>query len=138
MTLSRYAAKNISELIEKVTKAAADAEKEASEDCIHDLRVAIRRLSEMLRVFEDVCPDGTAAKVRKDLREAMRLAGTIRNHDIARDLATKAKAEVNASFDEERAEAVRELIAALSKWKSGMIFKRWRTQLRAKKTGQRT
>jgi len=138
MTLSEYAAKTIGELIEKVASQAAEVGKDASEHRIHDLRVAIRRLSETLRVFEDVCLEESAVAVRKDLREAMQLAGSIRNHDIAIDLAGKAKVKLNDSFEAERAQVVRDLCEVLAQWNSGRIFKTWRTQLHAQKARQRT
>ena len=131
MTLCKYAAKNIGELIGKVEEESGVAARDASADRVHDLRVSIRRLSETLRVFEDVVPDDAAADVRKDLREAMHLAGTIRNHDIAIDLASKAKVEVGGRFEEERARAVRALGEVLSKWNRAGIFETWRVQLHA-------
>jgi CHAD domain-containing protein len=131
MTLFEYAARNIAALITKVSEESSKAAQDASEDCIHDLRVSIRRLAETLRVFEDVLPDDSAAAVRKDLRVAMRLAGAIRNHDIALDLARKAKVEVGASFHEERAAAVRGLCEVLSKWNGDGVFDVWRAELHA-------
>ena len=131
MTLFEYAAKNIGELIGNVAEESSKAAQDASEDCIHDLRVSIRRLAETLRVFEDVLPDDAADAVRKDLREAMQLAGTIRNHDIALDLARKAKVEVGAAFDDERRTAASALHKVLSKWNSDAIFDDWRADLHA-------
>lgn len=131
MTLFEYAAGTISVLIGKVAEESSKAAEDASEDCIHDLRVSIRRLSETLRVFEDVLPDESAATVRKDLREAMQMAGAIRNHDIAFDLAKKAKVEVDASFDAERASAVRGLCRVLGKWNKDGVFDVWRAELHA-------
>jgi CHAD domain-containing protein len=131
MTLFEYAAGNIGGLIDKVVYESSRAAEDASEDCIHDLRVSIRRLAETLRVFEDVLPDDSAAAVRKDLREAMKLAGTIRNHDIALDLAKKARVEVGATFGEERAIAVRGLCGVLTKWNGDGVFDVWRAELHA-------
>jgi CHAD domain-containing protein len=137
MTLAEYAVQTIVELMDKVQKESVAAAKDASEERIHDLRVSIRRLSETLRVFEDVCPDDSAAAIRKDLKQAMRLAGRIRNHDVAAELAKKSKVTVSASSDEERAQAVRELGEVLTKWNKGVIYKIWRTELHAKKAGKR-
>jgi CHAD domain-containing protein len=131
VTLFEYAAKNIAELIGKVAEESGKAAQDASEDCIHDLRVSIRRLAETLRVFEDVLPDDSADAVRKDLREAMQLAGTIRNHDIALDLASRAKVEAGASFEEERVSAARGLREVLSKWNDEGVFEEWRAELHA-------
>lgn len=131
MTLFEYAAGNIAGLIGKVAEESSKVAQNASEDCIHDLRVSIRRLAETLRVFEDVLPDDSSATVRKDLREAMQMAGTIRNHDIALDLARKAKVDVGESFHRDRATAVLGLCKVLSKWNSESIFDVWRAELHA-------
>jgi CHAD domain-containing protein len=131
VTLFEYAARNIGGLIGKVAEESSKAAEDASEDSIHDLRVSIRRLSETLRVFEDVLPDDSAADIRKALRQAMHPAGTIRNHDIAGDLARKAKVEVGASFQKDRATAVQELCDVLGKWNRDGIFDVWKAELHA-------
>jgi CHAD domain-containing protein len=137
LTLVEYAQATIGALIDQVAEQSLQAARDASEEPIHDLRVAIRRLSETLRVFEDVCPGGAAADVRKDLKQAMRLAGVIRNHDIALELANKAKVSLHASFEQDRAHAVSSLGEVLVKWNQVTIFEIWRTQLSAQKIGRR-
>jgi CHAD domain-containing protein len=60
------------------------------EDSVHDLRVAIRRLRECLRMFRDVYPAGPRKRIRKELRKLMKAAELVRSADIALDLMKKA------------------------------------------------
>src|ERR1700686_5686988 len=52
-------------------------------DTIHDLRVAIRRFTQTLRVFRDSFERTHVKKMRRPLRTLMYLCGDIRNCDIA-------------------------------------------------------
>lgn len=62
----------------------------ADELTVHDLRTGIRRLSECLRAFDALFPQGEAARVRRRLRKVMVLAAEVRNRDIAGNLFVKA------------------------------------------------
>src|SRR5579863_5033606 len=50
---------------------------------IHDLRVAIRRLSRGLRVFAPLLQGRSWKRIRAELRHGMQLAGAVRDRDIA-------------------------------------------------------
>src|SRR5277367_6878075 len=91
MTLVEHVHREIAILVDSVAAQTARAAEDQSEEAIHDLRVAIRRLTENLRVFEDVFPRSAASMTRRDLRPVMKLAGAVRNHDIAKQLAGKAE-----------------------------------------------
>lgn len=103
------------------------------EDAIHDVRVAIRRLSTALALFGFAFADKGRRRVRRELRDLRRLAGEARDRDIASRLA---KAEgfrkshpIAKRWRKERERAAKTLIAALRKVQSDSAADRWRKQL---------
>ena len=129
MTLAEYTRTSIRALIDSTSRQARHAERDNSGDAIHDLRVAIRRLSENLRVFEDLFPRGAAKQVRKELRQAMKLAGAARNHDIAAELMRMAQLPLEPGLAGKREQATAELAIVLHAWNSGRIARAWRERL---------
>ncbi len=129
MNLSEYVRQHVTDLIEAVEQQSRLAATDSSEHGVHDLRVSIRRLSENLRVFEDLFPRGAAKTVRKNLRVAMHMAGEARNHDIARKLMDKARVSVPADFAKGREHAGGTLSQVLNNWNSGGAFRAWKEQL---------
>ncbi len=129
MTLSDYVKQHISGLIDKVAEQGRLAETDTTGDGVHDLRVAIRRLAENLRVFEDLFPRGAAKKVRKELRAAMRLAGDARNHDIAAELMRRAKVPAKPDVAAGRARAAVKLAKVLRAWNRDAAERAWREGL---------
>jgi CHAD domain-containing protein len=61
--------------------------KNGSEEAIHNLRVASRRILETLRVFDGAIDADVASPVRRALKRWMRLSGSVRDLDIAIALA---------------------------------------------------
>src|SRR5262245_18030487 len=53
------------------------------EDAIHDLRVAIRRFTQCLRIFAQFFGDARVRKIRHGLKQVMDRCGAVRNCDIA-------------------------------------------------------
>jgi len=101
-------------------------------DSIHDLRVAIRRLSQCLRVFAQFFPGGSANKVRKQLRGLMRIAGEVRDRDIAAGLLAAAgvpRAAVVTRLEAERRAAVHDLMLEIRRWQSQGFSRKWRSRL---------
>jgi CHAD domain-containing protein len=131
MTLAEYVQSQVTALIQQVRQECDRAALETSDEAIHDLRVAIRRLSENLRVFKDLFPKGAAKAVRRDLKAAMKLAGETRNHDIARELMTKARVPVTTELKKGREQAAGELAKVLNQWNQDTRSHRWQAQLRA-------
>ena len=64
----------------------AEADASSAPERIHQLRTAIRRLREVLRVFSDFYKGHKIEVLRKELRDLMHLAAEIRNRDITLDL----------------------------------------------------
>jgi CHAD domain-containing protein len=55
-------------------------------DAVHDLRVAIRRFSQGLRIFQDALPKASAKSVRRQIRDIRNEAGTLRDTDVMIEL----------------------------------------------------
>ena len=90
-------------------------------DAIHDLRVAIRRLSRCLRVFAQFYPGRSWKPVRRRLADLMDACGSVRDRDIAIELLEKAGVPAASALvrqlDAERRAADEELRRELRRWK---------------------
>jgi CHAD domain-containing protein len=102
-------------------------------DSIHDLRVAIRRLSRCLRVFAAFFPGDSWKKIRRQLSELMEAAGRVRDRDIALQLLAEAGIPAHAAIATrlaaERRKASRELLLEIRRWKGRSFSKKWRSRL---------
>lgn len=104
-------------------------------DSIHDLRVAIRRLSRCLRVFSAFYPARSWKKIRSRLAEMMQAAGRVRDRDIALELLAEAgmgrRSAIMIRLEAERRKATRDLRLYLRRWRSRNSFHKWRSRLEA-------
>lgn len=122
-------------LISGVSIEAQRVAHQASEDAVHDLRVAIRRLNVALRIAVHPESQDDARKLRKRLRKARLAAGDVRDRDIA--LATLREAGIDdadplsAQLAQQRHDAALVLQDAagplaregfISKWRSRIAF----------------
>ncbi|MCX6628553.1 MAG: CHAD domain-containing protein [Candidatus Solibacter sp.] len=102
-------------------------------DAIHDLRVAIRRLSRCLRLFARFYPAHSWKKVRRRLASLMDVCGTVRDRDIAIELLRKARvppvSPLLRQLYQERLAARLELRRQLLRWKQRAFSRRWRLRL---------
>jgi CHAD domain-containing protein len=102
-------------------------------ESVHDLRVAIRRLSRCLRAFSQFYPDGYWKRIRNRLRQLMDFAGAVRDHDIALEQMAAAGVPADdkavAHLQTERRRALHELALELHRWKSRDFSKKWRRRL---------
>src|SRR5438067_786843 len=109
------------------------AAKNADDEAIHDLRVAIRRLSRCLQLFSQFYPARSSKKVRRRLSDLMDAAGEVRDCDIAAKLLEQTgvarEAPVFRRLGTDRRAAVKELVRELRQRKQGSFSKKWRTQL---------
>jgi CHAD domain-containing protein len=100
---------------------------------IHDLRVAIRRLSRCLGVFAQFYPARSWKPVRRRLAELMDACGSVRDRDIAIGLLQQAGVPAASpllrQLDVERRAAVRELQLELQRWKARGFSREWRVRL---------
>lgn len=116
-------------LASQVTRAA----RAGDADAIHDLRVAIRRLSRCLRVFAQFYPGHSWKHIRRRLSDLTKACGGVRDRDIAIGLLGKAGVPATSplvrQLDAERRAAGRELQRQLLRWKQRGFSRRWRVRL---------
>ena len=102
-------------------------------ESIHDLRVAIRRLSRCLRVFPQFYPDRYWKHIRVSLSSLMEAAGEVRDRDIAIELLTAAgvpqRSAIVSRLKSERGEASRQLLVEIRRWKRRDLSRKWRARL---------
>lgn len=114
MTLKDYIAHRLEERFKNYRERLAVASESRSEDAIHDLRVASRRILEAFGVLEGALDEKEVRPVRKGLRRWMRRSGSVRDLDVVIQLSEDAPADNDAAghFAEQlrerrRAEAAR-------------------------------
>jgi hypothetical protein len=86
LTLREYARETLRTRLGRVAFEFRHARHSLNEERIHDMRVAIRRLTAAMRIFADAVPKAEAKRVRRDLKEIMEPAGVVRELDVAREL----------------------------------------------------
>jgi len=110
------AAATCERLFDEVTFRIDAALKSRGPDEVHDLRVAIRRLSQALRHFEFCFSAHSASKIRTRLKKMMHLAGEVRNLDVAMDYLHHWHVRDQDQLEEHRTLAAASLVSALNKW----------------------
>jgi CHAD domain-containing protein len=75
------------------------ADRPGDAENIHNLRVAIRRFTQALRVFRDLLDRSYVRKMRRVLHKIMELCGNIRDCDIARETIDTAGAPVSDALE---------------------------------------
>jgi CHAD domain-containing protein len=102
-------------------------------ESIHDLRVAIRRFTQVLRVFDGLF--NHPRKMRHALRGVMDLCGEARNCDIAPGVLTDAGVPPDSGLEKRlkrrRARAGRDLAKLLDRWRVHSHMRLWQEWLRA-------
>jgi CHAD domain-containing protein len=100
---------------------------------VHDLRVAIRRFSQALRIFPDVFGRGPTKKIRRKLKKAMSTLGSVRNLDISLEVLQTAKANPSPGLLEDiqhrKRSAQKDLAVELRSWRKGDVLAGWKTML---------
>lgn len=131
--MKSYVNRQTSTLLRRLSTQIREAEKLGTPDSVHDLRTGIRRLSECLQTFEAFFPDGEAGRLRRELKKLMRLAGDVRNRDVADKLFSKSgepqgeKLKAKLESDHKKAKAA--LAAKLKKWADDDFPRRCRSEL---------
>jgi CHAD domain-containing protein len=102
-------------------------------EAVHDLRVAIRRFAQCLRLFEPYFPEGEARKIRHKLKRIMTAAAAVRDRDIAADLLQAAgipkQAAVMAAIQQQRQQSVHELMDIIRRARHNSFSRQWRLKL---------
>ena len=84
--MKKYALQQARRLLNRLHVQIGRAAEQGDPDAIHDLRVAIRRFNQCLRVFAQFFPTRKARKIRGRLKGIMDLAAEVRDRDIALEL----------------------------------------------------
>lgn len=133
MTLEEFVRQQVSQLIDRLEFEIRRAATEHGADAIHDLRVAIRRLTQALRAFRSLFGKQPVRQVRSRLREVMDIAAEIRSRDIALELFQAADIPSNCPAGEmlrkERDKQARKLRAKLRLWRREEVWRQWRQLL---------
>jgi CHAD domain-containing protein len=120
-------------LLRRLAVQADRAAASAEEAAIHDLRVAIRRLSRCLRVFAAFYPGRSWKDLRRRLRSLMEACAAVRDRDIAIALLTESGVAPGSPLltrlHAERHGAQSGLRRKLRSWKDGAIYQRWQARL---------
>lgn len=131
--MKEYAQARIAALIAKLVSQAKRAAENADEEAVHDLRVAIRRLSRALREFAQFFPGKSWKQIRRELSALMDCAADVRDRDIAAKLLEKAGVESNArviaTLGKRRNTAAEALQQALREWGKRNAARQWKGAL---------
>jgi len=103
-------------------------------DTVHDLRVAIRRFTQVLVVWKPCFAPKKTKAIRRRLKSIMAVAGEVRNCDIAAKLLSKldrAAAGLAPRFLTRRRVAERMLVRSLKRSTARSLPAEWRTELAA-------
>ena len=124
-----YARQQTALLIRRFAAALDRAAREADADSIHDVRVAMRRLSRCLRVFAPFYPDGSWKKIRRRISTLLAAAGAVRDCDIAIELAGRAgvarRSAMVTQLTAQRRKAGHDLLLEIRRWKSRDLPDKW-------------
>ncbi|MCL6546812.1 MAG: CHAD domain-containing protein [Bryobacteraceae bacterium] len=138
MSIAAFAKQQISARLGRLVFEIHNVAKSAEAEAVHDLRVAVRRLSQSLAVFGSLLPSGPLKKARKRLKRLRRAAGAVRDCDIA--LALLAEEGVPAEdalclrLRKERQEAERGLVEEIRRWTASNVSEKWRVALQLDQT----
>lgn len=132
MGIRKHALDQARMLLRRLAYQVNRAARSADPDCVHDLRVAIRRFTQCLRIFAQYFPAAKEKRVRKRLKKIMDLAAAVRNCDVALGLFEEAgvtRAAAVETLKRQRDAAEGRLVETLERWRRRDFSRKWRTQL---------
>lgn len=128
-----YARHQTGLLMNRLSAAINRAARKGDEQAIHDVRVAMRRLSRCLKVFAPFYPDGSWKKIRRRIARLMNSAGAVRDCDIAMELIARCgiarRGAMAAQLAAQRRKNGRELLLEIRRWKDRDYARQWRIKL---------
>ena len=131
--MKKYAQLQMAMLLRRLVFQLSRAARARGPEAVHDLRVAIRRFSRALRTFEPFAGREPARRIRRKLRGLMRLAGRVRDRDMALELLSAAglapRARPMVALRRERAAAGETLAAEIGRWNRRGTAPKWRARL---------
>ncbi len=130
---AHYGLKRTASLLQKLSSEMERVTRDPDADAVHDVRVAIRRFSQALKVFQDFLPARGAKRIRRDLRHMIDAAGAVRDRDIAagliKRLAGPPGETLRAAVLQERAAAAATLVGLTQNWLSSGCATQWKLEL---------
>jgi len=133
-----FARRQAKRLLTDLGRKLARAAESASPAAVHDLRVAIRRLQQVLAVFKASFPPRHRKKVRRILKRIMDPAGEVRNCDIAAILIPKLDPKIaprlRPMIQRDRKTAARKLAQSLHRLVDRELPAKWRMGLDLNRT----
>ncbi len=106
---------------------------------VHDLRVAIRRFTRLLKIFQ-LCFDGKETrKLRRRLKKVLDLASDVGRYDTALKAIAKPRLDrtgLRSKLQSRRKEATRDLTGVLRRWIERKSSMKWRAALESSLTSQ--
>jgi CHAD domain-containing protein len=134
LSVHDFACRTLSERLDKLDKEWASCADKLDADAVHDIRVALRRFGETLRLFKKHFSSVERSQVRTELRGIMRLTGNLRNTDITlasfTDTDIPVRDQIKLIMQNARATAEAALAAALAVGHRTDFAGRWRRALR--------
>jgi CHAD domain-containing protein len=131
--MREYARAQTATLLRRVAFQLNRAGRHTDHESVHDLRVAIRRLSRCLRMFGPLYPNRYWKKIRRELAALMDSAAAVRDRDVALELLRQSgispRATILTHLTMERRRAAGDLSLEIRRWKSHNLSAKWRNRL---------
>jgi len=95
-SIVRFSVEQSSRLLRSLNVQTARASRFAGIEAVHDLRVAVRKFRQVLKILKPWLPDEESCLLRRELKDLMARAGDVRDRDIALQLLRAMHAPENA------------------------------------------
>ena len=132
--LQRYVFEVTDQRLARLTFEISRVVRFSSEVAVHDLRVAVRRFSQALRIFKRCFRGKQVRRIRRELKHIITVGGEVRNCDMALKVLSKSKRQIpdaKPKLEARRHESERELQALLRIWVQRKSSRKWRSDLAA-------
>lgn len=127
-TMRDYTVVKLFHYIDTACAALCQAAQDPHEEAVHDMRVAIRRLQQAIRLFKQYLDPKGVKRVKDRLRAVMDIAGELRNRDIAIELVGDEGGDTS-ELQKQRIECQRMLEQALQGYATPYLAEFWRNEL---------
>lgn len=129
----QFATQQITVLMERLEHQIHSTAQSQGPEEVHNLRVAIRRFNQSLAVFRRYLPDKPRRACRAGVKMLMKLAGPVRDSDIALKFLLKSSepgaAELRQKVRPRRKQLAAALAAGLKRMEQRKSFLKWRASL---------
>jgi CHAD domain-containing protein len=133
MDTGTFAADSVTKLLERLAFRIHHVRQNGDVEAVHDLRVAIRRFGQSLVLFKNVFAGKEVKKIRRRLKELMKLTNEARDCDVGIELLSESELAGAPSLVERlrkrRKEAMRLLVPELRRWSARKTSSKWRAAL---------